>query len=392
MVNERKQIKAIILNVIPDERLGGPQQRVFQVARELKEAGIKTIVVMPKGDKTFARVLNEGDIAHFQLRSFRRLPNPSNLPHVIVWFLYFFPCMFTVMRLIWKHKVDIVHVNGALNVQVALAARLAGAKLLWHLNDVRRSIFTRLVALFLAILPHKVTAASMAVERCYSLRDSAGKMEVLYPPVDVKRFLPDITRAEEHRKDFGIREGQKVVGTVGNLNPVKGYEYFLQAAKLVKQQFPQVKFLVVGKRIDTQKNYWRKLDSLSTDLQINDDIIWAGYRSDISELLNIMDIFVLSSTREAAPIVVLEAMACGKPVVATTVGGVPELVVGGETGLIVQPRNPEAIAEAVLVLLNDQAKAEWMGTRGRERAIEHFDLEICAKNHQEIYASILNTG
>jgi glycosyltransferase involved in cell wall biosynthesis len=386
---DRREIT--VLSVVPDERLGGPQQRVLQVARNLKEAGIKTIVVMPRGDKTFARILNDGDIAHFQLRSFRRLPNPSNLPDIIVWFLYFFPCVFTVMRLIWKHKVDIVHVNGALNVQVSLAAKLSRAKLVWHLNDVRNpKLLKPILFPLLYFLPDRVATASEVVHRNYfgEGKNSANNATTLYPPVDTVKFHPGYN-VEGVRNELRLKEHDKIVGTVGNINPFKGYEYFFSAARFVKEAFPEVKFLVVGKRLETQEKYWQRIHALIVDLEIEDNIILAGYRADIPQIMNVMDIFVLASVLEAAPIVVLEAMACARPVVATGVGGVPELVIDGETGILVPPKQPEAIAKAVLYLLNNPKKAGEMGLKGRQRVTDHFNLAMCAQRHEEIYNTVL---
>ncbi len=378
-----------VLNVVPDERFGGPQQRVLLVAKRLKEKGTKTIVVMPEGDNTYARMLDDAHIPFFRSRSFRRLPNPSNLPGIILWFCYFLPCMFFMIRLIRKHGIDIVHVNGALNVQASLAARLSGAKLVWHLNDVRRSVLTRPLRLILTAMSHEMAGASMAVERCYFGKNSSGRMTILYPPVDTGDFHPDHTRVEEYRREFRITPNDKVIGIVGNLNPFKGYEYFLQAAKLIKQASPAVKFLIVGKRLDTHENYWHRVQSLIADLQIEDDVIFTGHRSDICEILNMVDIFVLSSILEAAPIVVLEAMACGKPIVATSVGGVPELIVDGQTGILVPAKDAKAIASAIQYLVSHPEEAKQMGINARKRAVAHFDISICAKRHEEVYSGIL---
>ena len=145
----------------------------------------------------------------------------------------------------------------------------------------------------------------------------------------------------------------------------------------------------MGKRLETQEKYWQRLHTLIVDLEIEGDIILAGYRADIPEVMNAMDIFVLASVLEAAPIVVLEAMACAKPVIATRVGGVPELVIDGETGILVPPKQPEAIAKAVLYLLNHPKKAGETGLKGRQRVTDHFNLAMCAQRHEEIYNMVL---
>jgi glycosyltransferase involved in cell wall biosynthesis len=391
MDNERKQIKAIILNVIPDERLGGPQQRVLQVAKRLKERGFSSIVAMPKGDKTFADILDDADIPYYQVRNFKRLPRPSDPLAIMRWLSYFIPCIVSLVRLIRRNKVDIVHVNGIMNVQVSLATKLSGAKLVWHLNDVRNpKLFKPLLLPLLYLLPNRVATASEVVHRNYfgEGKNSVNNATILYPPVDTGKFHPGYN-VEGIRNELRLKGQDKIVGTVGNINPAKGYEYFFSAARFVKEAFPEVKFLVVGKRLETQEKYWQRLHTLILDLEIEGDIILAGYRADIPEVTNAMDIFVLASVLEAAPIVVLEAMACAKPVIATRVGGVPELVIDGETGILVPPKQPEAIAKAVLYLLNHPQEAGEMGLKGRQRVIDHFNLAMCAQRHEEIYKAVL---
>ncbi len=390
MKDQHEEREITVLNAVPDERFGGPQHRVLQVAKRLKGKDINTVVVMPCGDNAFPEMLNDAGITFFQLRSFRRLPNPSNLPGIIYWLWYFFPCMFTIAKLIRKYHVDIVHVNGGLNIQVSLAAKFSRAKLLWHLNDVRNPKLLKLTLLVLfRVLPDKVVVASTAVEECYYGKNNAAeKMEVLYPPVDTSRFYPDEITATKYRHELRIQPEEKVVGIVGNINPFKGYEYFLQAARLIKQEIENVKFLVVGEKLATHERYWQNIRSLLTDLDLEEDVIFTGHRTDICEILNLMDVFVLSSIHEAAPIVVLEAMACAKPIVATNVGGVPELVVDGETGIVVPPRDSKAVAVAVLRLLDQPEKAIQMGLNARNRAIECFDLDICAGRHNDIYCGM----
>jgi len=391
MNNERKQIKAIILHVIPDERLGGPQQLVLQVAKRLKERGFRSMVAMPKGDKTFASLLNEAGIQYYQVKNFKRIqPTLNPIVHVKCFF-FFIPCVVSLVRLIRRNKVNIVHTGvSSIYLQGPFAAKLSGAKLVWYLQGIGTPKLLRNAMLpFFYLLPNKVVGVSKAVGK-YNLGNSslAKRMSVLYPPVDTSRFSPD-NNVEEYRRELGLKSRAKLVGTVGNINPGKGYEYFFPAAKFVKEAFPKVKFLVVGKRLETQEKYWQRLHTLIADLQIEDDIILAGYRADMPEVMNAMDIFVLASVIEGAPLVVLEAMACARPVVATKVGGVPELVIDGKTGILVPPKQPEAIAKAVLYLLNHPKEAMEMGLRGRQRVIDHFDLTICAYRHEEIYNMVL---
>ena len=379
-----------ILNVVPDERFGGPQHRILKVAERLRDVDINTIVVMPQGDKTYSGMLEESNIPFYQLRSFRRLPNLSNFVGIVLWFSYFIPCIIALIRIIRSQKVDIVHVNGGLNVQVSLAAKLSGSKLLWHLNDVRDlGLIKPFLLLLLRLLPDKVVGASLAVEQCYFGRNSTGKMDILYPPVDTGKFYPCDLHVQEYKKELGIESEERVIGIVGNMNPFKGYEYFLPAADLIRQEYRKVKFLIVGKRLDTHERYWQKIDSLINDLDLRRDIVMTGHRTDVSRLLNVMDVFIISSILEAAPIVVLEAMACARPIVATAVGGVPELIGNENAGVLIPPREAEAIAKATLDILNNAKQADEMAKNAQKRVTEYFDVKICAKRHEEIYRKMV---
>jgi len=392
MNKEGKHTKATILQIVPDDRLGGPQGRILEVAKGMKADGFISVIAMPEGDRTFANLLDESNITHCQVKNFKRLRPTYNPAAHLFWLLFFVPSIISLMRLIRKNKVNIVHVNGHLYLQGPLAAKLSGAKLVWHLNDVSTPKLIRVFLLpFLHFLANRLAVSSKAVAKHDFGEESARAKNttLLYPPVDTSKFHPNYNNVEEYRREFGLKDSDKVVGTVGNINSTKGYEYFLLAAKMIKEVSPHVKFLVVGKKLETAEKYWQRIQALVTSLGIEKDVILTGARTDIPQIMNVIDIFVLASLAEAAPVVILEAMACAKPVVATKVGGVPELVTDGETGILVPPKDNKAIADAVLYLLNHPEEAKQVGMKGRQRVVEHFDVEKCVQKHKELYESLL---
>ncbi len=392
-MNDENRI-VTVFHIIPEERFGGPQLRILQTAKRLKEVGFSLHVAMPEGDKSFANLLYESGIPYYQVKNFRRLRRTLNPIVYINWFFFFIPGVFSLIKLIRKNKADIVHTHAyPIYLQGPLAAKLSGTRLVWQLDDAHIPKWLKAPVLpFLHFLPDKVAVGSKAVSRHY-FGDStfAKNTVVLYPPQDTSKFNPDTRNIKEYRKEFGLELNDKLVGIIANINPIKGYEYFFTAAKLIKEAFHGVKFLVVGKRLDTQQKYWQKLHHLNAKLHIEDDIILAGYRTDIPEILNSLDVFVLTSLSEASPTVIMEAMACARPVVATKVGGVPELVIDKETGILVPPGDPKAISEAVLYLLNHPEEAMEMGLKGRQRVIDHFDLTICSQKHVDVYEQLLSS-
>lgn len=367
-----------------------------KVATHLKKHGIHSIVAIPEGEDDYAKMLRELNISCYRISSLKRI-KPSMNPFTHLKWLFFFPLsVFALIRLIRKCNVDIVQTGvSPVYLQGPIAAKLAGAKLIWYLEGVGiplplSGLIRILLIPFFYTLGDRIVCASEAVSSFHLSGSTLGKNSmVIYPPVDTAQFKPDVSSIDEYRKKFGIEPGEKIVGIVGNINPAKGYEFFFRAIKTIKEQAPDTRFLVVGTKLDTQETYWQTLKAQIEDMKIEDDIIFTGYRNDIAEIMNVMDIFALTSVVEAAPIVIMEAMACARPIVATRVGGIPELIEDGDTGIIVPPRDSEAIADAILHLLNSPEEAQRMGINARERAIGHFDVEISARKHRKIYQSVL---
>jgi len=208
-----------------------------------------------------------------------------------------------------------------------------------------------------------------------------GRVVLLGGGVDARAF--DVTPDPALRGDLGL-EGAPVVGIVAKLSPVKGHGLFLRAARLVADARPEVRFLVVG---DGSRR--RELETMADELGLAASVRFVGAREDVPSLLKVMDVFALSSRSEACPNSLLEAMAAGLPVVATRVGGVPDVVEEGASGLLVDPADPAGMAGAVLGLLGDEERAATMGRRGRALVRERHDIDAVVRRVEETYARLL---
>lgn len=185
--------------------------------------------------------------------------------------------------------------------------------------------------------------------------------------------------------ELGRPRPEMVIGTVGRLEPVKGFPYLLEALAQLAPAYPAVHLLIVGDGPERTA-----LEAQAHRLGLGERVIFAGHRTDVPLLMGGMDLFVLPSIWEGMPNVVLEAMAAGLPVVATAVGGTPEIVVEGETGLLVPPRDPAALAEAMERLLADPALRLQMGRAGRDRVQQYFDIERTIRLNEELYNTLIN--
>lgn len=233
---------------------------------------------------------------------------------------------------------------------------------------------------------HAVVCCSEAVRRSVSvcLGASAPRQTIIPFGIDVGQFaVTDLAT----RKELGLREGGPVVGTVCRLvEPKKGLAVLLQALAALNRgnENPGCQLLIVG-----EGPAHEALESLSDRLGLSPCVRFAGTRRDIPRILPVLDVFVLPSLYEGFGIAILEAMAAGKPVVATTVGGIPEFVVPGETGLLVEPGNAEALAEAIGRLLSDPERARQMGIRGRERVLAGYQISTVVRRHEQVYEACL---
>ena len=202
--------------------------------------------------------------------------------------------------------------------------------------------------------------------------------------VDIDQFEP---AAAATRRELGLRDGQKVIGTVCRLvEPKKGLRILLQAMAVLAKRYgqPPCQLLLVG---DGPSRH--ELELLREQLGLSSWVVFAGSRRDIPRVLHAVDAFVLPSLYEGFGIAILEAMAAGKPVIATAVGGIPEFVLSGETGLLVEPGNVEALADAIDRLLSHPQQARTMGAKGRIRAGERYHISTVVRQHEQVYTACL---
>lgn len=211
------------------------------------------------------------------------------------------------------------------------------------------------------------------------------KFVTVYQGVDTQKFRPQ--SGESVRREFKINNDTMLVGMVGRLDPVKGHAHFIRAAKMVKDVFPPVKFLIVGKE---EKIKWNVLSGQVAELGLANEVIYAGGREDIVEVMNACDVGVIASVNsEAVSRVGLEWMACGKPVVSTTVGCLPELIQDRKTGFLIEPHDYEAMAQQIYSLLGNKALCQRMGEKAQQHIAMNFNMEHFALSTEHAYHKVL---
>jgi glycosyltransferase involved in cell wall biosynthesis len=369
-------------------RFGGPQARIIAVAKELKHDGIETVAVFPKNNSDFFyRKLTENNVQARRL-SLHRLTKQK--PHLVKFIAFFVPELFYLYQLFKKEQVDIVHCNGAWQVKGIIAGKLAGAKVVWHLNDTGMPFFIKIMFKFLALnfCDGFIPAGARVKDYYLSDRRFLRKpvMEI-QAPVDTSVFDPQ--KVSPHQ-EIGCLEGIKIV-TVGNINPLKGIEYLIKMASILNGQYNNLNFFVVGSHLANQNEYLERLLRLIKYFKPK-NVHFHGSSDSVPSVLRASDIYVCSSISEASPISVWEAMAMAKPIVSTDVGDVARFIKNGETGFVVPTRDAAALAEKVGQLIEDEKLRKSFGAKARDVAIRSLDISICAKKHAEFYGEIIKQG
>jgi len=287
-------------------------------------------------------------------------------------------------------KIDVIHSHlfGA-----GLYASLAGAVLrlpvivTFH-NELflpgQRHRFLPLKNFLIRNLADKIVLVAdyMRPEYVSTGKYPEAKMTTIYNGIE---FPARLSESEKHtlRSELNLGTDDLLVGHVANFRAPKGHRYLVEAAAEVAKQVPNVRFLLIGDPGDGSIK--AEVEKLAARHNIEKNIVLLGFRSDVSKLLSLIDVFVLSSISEGHPLSVVEAMAASKPVVVTNVGGLPEIIDDGKTGYLVQPKNPPALAEKIIALASQPDLREQMGGRAVKSAEGRFSLDAMIRSYEQLF-------
>jgi glycosyltransferase involved in cell wall biosynthesis len=304
----------------------------------------------------------------------------------------------SIYRLIKRIKPHIVHTHTSkAGVLGRLAAYLAGVPIIIHtphghiFHSYYGYLLTRIIVFverILSLMTDKITALTNR-ERDEHLEQgiaSIGKYVIIHSGVMLRQIMNKDIDVETEKKKLGIPQNSNVIGTVGRLVPIKGHKYLVSAAKRVTKEFDNTVFVFVG------DGYLEsKLERQAESLGVRKNTIFAGWRNDVIDLLGLCDIFVLPSLNEGMGKVLIEGMALGKPIVASRVGGIIDLVKNGDNGILVTPRDSDALAEAILKLVRNKNLAQKLGESGKAKVYPEYDTSTMIRQIEGLYESLLNS-
>jgi len=358
---------------------GGAEKQLYLLASSLNQEEFRPIVVQLSSDN-FPPVTtnNLSNLEIFHLPT-QRLYGLSGFRQTV-----------RLSLLAQKRRVDIIHTFFEKSeVMGWLAARLSGIPV-WVTS--RRDLGFKRKRIYDIIFRLTSRDCRKCIANCNAVKDQAigqenippEKIEVIYNGLDLSEYQQTF-KNKSLMEELGLLDGTPLVGLIANFNfEIKGHIYFLGAAKKILEKVPDAKFVLVG-----DGPLRSRYEEVARELNIQKDVYFLGIRTDVPSIVSNLDVSVLSSTNEGFSNVIMESMAAGKPVVATKVGGSKEMVSDGITGYLVPPADSQAMAGAIINLLQNPDKAIAMGSAGREVVQEKFTVETMVKKYEELYFSLL---
>ena len=286
-----------------------------------------------------------------------------------------------------RQRADLVHCSEIkATYHCSLAALLARVPLISHVRSRYSVVSLREKLTFLPV--RRFVFVSNDTRRHFGLKVGDKRASVLYDGIS---FPNEPIEPVGLRREMEVAENTSLVGMVARLNPQKDYDTLVEAAALVLAQRPAARFVVIGdnSRVELNRIHFAHVAARLQTLGIADRFFFTGFRADVPGLVEDLDIVVLCTHREGLPLSLLEAMGQGKPVIATDVDGVPELVSHGITGLLHAHGDARGLAAMILQCLADPAYARVLGQAAQRHIREHFNQDIFARNAAELYRHVL---
>ena len=366
--------KIRVLHLIGSLAAGGAERNLYYLGPNFKTSAFHHSICCMMSRGEFADELERAGVEIFELGYRRR---------------YFLNTVMKLADLLRKKNIAVLHTHLFEPGLVGrLAAWLAGTpviithehgKTLW--KKPYHHIFERL-ALWRTDM-RVVVSEDIKQLRMTHEGTPEAKLILIENAVDPERFGVDEETRNKVRSELGIGDCF-VVGTVGRLVPAKDYDLFLEAARRLLEGNSRMRFLMVG-----DGHLRAGLEARARDLGLEGSVLFLGNRTDIPRLLAAMDLYLITSVREGLPISLIEAMLAARPIVSTAVGGIPEALAGGETGLLVESGSADAVVEAVTGLMGDPGRRETMGRAARDVALQRYSPARVLEKLDRLYSRLL---
>lgn len=296
---------------------------------------------------------------------------------------------FSIREFIKRNRIDVIHCHGyKSNFYGLLASRGEVPSVTtnhnWLTTHWKLKTYCFLDSLWIRFFDRIVAVSNEVKKDMLRYKIPEAKIRVVDNGIALERF-EKLVETNIMKNQLGLDEKIRIIGTIGSLVIEKGHIYLLEAARQILDVVKDLKFLIIG-----DGPLRKALEEKSEELGIKKDIIFMGQRKDIPELLMAMDVFALPSIKEGLPIALLEAMASKRPVIATRIGAIPNVIENEDIGVLVEPKDITGLRDAIMNLLNDPGRMNLLARKGFDRVCRDFSSDEMAKNYLKLYNELAN--
>ncbi|HXE14626.1 MAG TPA: glycosyltransferase family 4 protein, partial [Bryobacteraceae bacterium] len=367
-----------VAHIMPFPNVGGTERATLRLAEAAAHCGFENTIYCPRDACELKHFYHEHA---FSTATYDQIEPSYHHP------LPYLRAAQTLAQDMKRRHVRIVHCADILGAHyVALAGRLAGAFVISHVRCQHSSI-TRRDQTFLYPL-QKFVFVSKNTWEVFGMTVPKEKGEVLYDGI-AEMGKPEKSPADI-RAQYGLPADGPVIGMASRVHPCKDFESLILAARIVNQSFPECRYAIAGdyEQNAAHREHYRHLQQMLGEVGLSDRFVFVGLERDMARFFAAIDVFVLSSHAEGLPLVILEAMANRKPVVATNVGGMSEVIEDGRSGLLVPPKAPDELARALMTPLGNTEKANELAQAAQRSIQENFGEQPFQKRVRELYCTI----
>lgn len=377
-------------------KVSGAEVCLLNLLRRLDKAQFRPIVVCPEEGPLTDAMRDSG--IEFRIVKMSRLTRYS-IRSMLSYIVNYATVVYHLVRIIREENIALVHAFIYMVFKYACpAAWLAGVPIIGSMHDalipervprLKRWIVVFLINRFLNLL----LCVSDAI-KTITIAQGANplKIRTLYNGIDYQEIEAQANAdyPSDVRSELGLAHDTFLIGSVGRLTEWKGFQYMIKAMKEVLHYIPQARYVIVGDAFVDDDEWAGQLRNLPRELGLLKEVVFTGWRQDVPRIMKELDCFILpSALPDPFPTVILEAMALGIPIVATSVGGVPEMLADGECGILVEPRSSHSLAQAIIDLYNDNQRAQEIARNAQRRLRENFTLERHVENMTQVYRELI---
>ena len=362
------------------------------------------------GERVFAQLLNGLPEDRFE-PYLASAPNDAFLKNIKSKNLVFYPVDFSnrfnplplmrLYRIVKSQRIDIVHSQGArADFFARIAAKLAKVPIIistvqmlvegYNVGYLKRFLYQTFDRFSERFVDYFLVVSSVLKENMIEVHGiPPDKIIKIYNGIETDYYKPVGNEEMRYkiRREFAVNDSDILIASLGRLVWQKGFEYFLHAIPEILREIPDARFILVG-----DGPLRPELERLAVELGEGDKIIFAGYRSDVRDVLAALDIVVIPSVLEGFPMITLEAMAMAKPIVAAKIDGITEQITDGINGILIPPKDSSAIAQAIIRLINDRESGKKLGLAARKRVEQEFSVEKMVSETEKVYSSLPRAG